>query len=99
MEIDIANTLSFSDDDMLSLVADIAAAADMPIPGRARHSWVIANQMRRRQQSPPPQWIWLLIELLEKLIPFLIDWLKKNYGENWIDQLHSIVARGRLPWL
>lgn len=88
----------FRHDELLDLVGDICAAEQMNLPGPARHAWVLAHQIIKRAQSPPPVWIWFLILILEKLIPALLDWLKKKYGDEWLQKVSNKLKTGLLPW-
>lgn len=90
--------LSLSNDDLLALVTDIAVAEAHDIPGPAREAWVIASALGRKTHSPPPVWIWLLMKMLELVVPEILDWLKKRYGEAWPAHTLAAVKQGKLPW-
>lgn len=87
-----------TDRELLDLVSDIAAAEDLPVPGFARQQYVIALAIGRASKSPPPVWIWLLVKVLEALIPEILDWLKARYGDAWPTQLAEFLTAGKLPW-
>jgi len=88
----------FSSPQMLELLEDLATAEAQPLPGFARHAWVIARQLQRHSQSPPPWAISLLIIILDRIIPILLDWLKQHYGPAWPQQVRQLIANGQLPW-
>ena len=66
-----------------NLTLDMAEAENLQVPGIAKHHWVVARQIQRYSKSPPPTWVWLLVTLLEKVIPIVLEWLRKNYGDSW----------------
>jgi len=84
--------------EQLTLIEDIVTAERLGLPGPAKHGWVLAHQLIRRAQSPPPSWIWLLAILLEKLIPIVLDWLKKKYGDQWPETTSQLLLVKKLPW-
>ncbi len=90
---------NFSDNDIHDLLCDMASAEELPLPGAGKHQWVVAAAIVRRAQSPPPVWTWLLVRLLDQLIPFLIEWLKEKYGSDWALHLRELLKGKFLPWL
>lgn len=89
----------FTPADLSDLVDDILAAEQMALIGPARHKWVMAKQIERRLQSPPPIWIWILMTMLDSIIPQLIAELKKRFGSNWPTSAAAAIATGGLTWL
>jgi len=90
--------VNITHDHLLQLLADIVSAEELPVPGVARQQWVIASTLSRLTHSAPPIWVWLVVRLLEALIPEVIAWLKGHYGDQWRSATASAIARGRLPW-
>lgn len=90
--------LSLTTDDLTSIALDIIDAETAQLPGPAKHAYVVAAACNRASKSPPPVWVWVLITVLDKLIPLVIDWLKKRYGQEWPDKLKIDLAQGMLPW-
>jgi len=90
--------MTFDDKDIYSILRDICIAENYGIPGPAKHAWVVAEQIRRHTTSPSPIWIWLLIKLLDTLIPEIIEWLKKKYGDKWPEKVLPSIEAGALPW-
>lgn len=62
------------------LCTDISKAERLNLPGPAKHGFVVACQIQRYSHSDPSPVVWILIALLEKLIPIVVDWLKKHYA-------------------
>lgn len=94
----MTHTFTFDDDDLHDTLCDMAAAELLPLPNHGKHQWVIACAIARRAQSPPPVWAWLLMRLLDQLLPFLVAWLKDKYGDDWATRLRSVLAARKLPW-
>lgn len=90
--------IPLNDDDLRALLEDITNAEKLSLPGPAKQTWVIACQLQRHTQSLPPTWAWLLVKLLDVLIPILIEWLKHKYGDNWITKTKDTLELDRLPW-
>lgn len=88
----------FTNSEITALLEDIAAADALDIPGFARQQWVIASQIIRSRQSPPPVWIYLLTVALEKLIPLIVSWLQNHYGDEWPQKLRNLLKEKKLPW-
>jgi hypothetical protein len=89
----------FTDDELRTIIQDIATAESFPLPGPAKQGWVIAQQINRRCTSPPPVWIWLIAKAMEAIIPALLDWLKTKYGDNWLTKITDSLGAKKLPWL
>jgi hypothetical protein len=87
-----------SNQELLAIVSDIAHAEELPIPGFARQAFVIAQAIQRAHQSEAPVWIWLLVKMLEQLIPAILDWLKARYGDAWPTKISDFLRQERLPW-
>jgi hypothetical protein len=87
-----------SEKELLDVVSDIARAEELQLPGFARQQYVIALAIGRASQSPPPIWIWLLVKVLEALIPEILEWLKARYGDAWPAKVADYLTQGRLPW-
>jgi len=83
---------------VITILQDIITAEQMPLPGPAKQGWVLANQTNRHSASAPPSWIWLLALLLEKLIPALLDYLKKKFGAQWPEKATAKLNVDKLPW-
>lgn len=92
------NILTLTDDELRDLIGDIAAAESLELPGPAKQVWVIAEQTHKRALSPQPTWIFLLVRLLEMIIPELLDWLKTKYGKDWPERTLAALKNGYLPW-
>lgn len=84
--------------DLNTLTEDILEAESQAVPGFARNHWVIARQIQRHCTSPPPIWISLVVALLERLIPLVLDYLKHKYGDNWPSAAAKALADKTLPW-
>jgi len=84
--------------DLDHLTEDIIDAECEDVPGFVRHQWVIARQIQRHAESPPPVWISLVMTLLDKLIPLLLDYLKKKYGDKWPAAARDALLNKALPW-
>jgi len=91
-------TMQFTHDDIRDVLRDMVLAENLHIPGEAKQAWVIAEQIRQHGHSPSPVWIWLLIEVLQVLIPKLLAWLKKKYGEDWPGKITDAIQERTLPW-
>lgn len=89
---------SLSNDEMIALVRDIALAEQHALPGPAKEAWVVASALGRKSESPPPVWVWLLMKMLELVIPEILAWLKQRYGEAWPTHTLEAIKQGRLPW-
>ena len=90
--------LTLTDVDVRLLLADIIEAEALPLPGFAKHHYVIARQISRQAQSPPPIWIALAIKALDYAIPLILDWLVAHYGDNWSKRVGQLLHYGGLPW-
>lgn len=88
----------FTDADLRDLLMDMCVAEASAVPGIARQAFVIAHAAMRAAKSPPPVWIWLIVVMLEKIIPVILDWLKKKYGDDWPTKTIEALSKGRLPW-
>jgi hypothetical protein len=90
--------LSLENFPFADLLLHMADAERLPIPAPAKHHFVITSCLNSQCTSPPPQLIWLLYLLLDKMIPVLLDWLKKKYGSNWPALIKEQILTGDLPW-
>lgn len=88
----------FSDQDFQQLLLDILEAEALPMPGIARHNYVVARQVGRACSSPPPAWIWILIKALEYVIPVILQAIKDKYGPEWPDKLGKALLDKVSPW-
>jgi len=90
--------MKWDDEDTLSLLQDMVLAENTNMPGPAKHYWVIAEQLARHKASPTIPWAWVIFEVLTIIIPKLLDWLKKKYGQQWPDQITPALMEKKLPW-
>lgn len=87
-----------NDKQLGALLQDICYAESLNLPGVGKHNWVVASQILQNSQSPPPIWIWLLVKLLETLIPAVLDYLKQKFGADWPTTTMTKISKGQLPW-
>jgi len=90
--------MQFTDEDMKSILANMVLAEANVGPGPAKHWWVVGEELRRHTRSPMIPWAWILVEVLNILIPKLLEWLKKKFGDQWPDQVTASLQAGKLPW-
>jgi len=76
----------------------MALAEHHGLPGFAKHQHVLLAICAPHIKSDPPSWLWLLAKLLDTLIPLLLDWLKKRYGDKWPHAVIDAHHRGKEPW-
>jgi hypothetical protein len=89
---------TFSNDDFATLLMDILEAEALPIPGIARHHYVVARQIGRACASPPPAWIWILVKALDYIIPVILQAIKDKYGDEWPTKLGQALLDKVTPW-
>lgn len=80
------------------LLLDMADAEKLPLPGPAKHAYVSASIVNALSTSPPPAMVWFLYMILNQLIPIVLEWLKKKYGDTWAGEVHTAILSGQIPW-
>lgn len=90
--------IPLTDDFMLEILHDISLAEHKGLPGPAKHDWVVAACVSRHCDSPPPTWIYLLMQTLNVVIPVLVKWLERKYGQRWLSHLDQSLIHDKAPW-
>jgi len=84
--------------DMKEICAAVIEAQNLEISPLEKHHWTIVRICSNHVHSSPDAWIALLSIFLDKIIPLIIDYCKRRWGDRWPETLAKYVAQSALPW-
>ncbi len=91
--------MKFDNTTIRTIVESVIAAQHTQLPGFAKQAYATARVAQALSNSPPPTWIWVVVLFLEKFIPELVSWLKKQHGDDWAAQGAETLIATVQSWL